>query len=172
MSACPTSVTSADVLIMGIKIVTFGFRAKVLCRYHHSSLVRGFVLHQLLPPTASTNNRVIRVSGYYENRKENISTQRRKAAKQGPILVPAPARETQADKEIGDTEAEILEALNLKNQSQEPNKETEQDLRDSVPEFDSFEQQIRDIDKVTICLNNSKRNPRTVIKMPRNHNPR
>ena len=26
------------------------------------------------PPTASTNNRVIRVSGYYENRKENIST--------------------------------------------------------------------------------------------------
>ena len=112
------------------------------------------------------------MSGYYENRKENISTQRRKAAKQGPILVPAPARETQADKEIGDTEAEILEALNLKNQSQEPNKETEQDLRDSVPEFDSFEQQIRDIDKVTICLNNSKRNPRTVIKMPRNHNPR
>ena len=77
------------------------------------------------PPTASTNIRVIGVSGYYENWKENISTQRRKAEKQRPIPVPAPARETRAEKEIGDTEAEILEALNLKNKSQEPNKETE-----------------------------------------------
>ena len=99
------------------------------------------------PPIASTNNRVIRVSGYYENWKENISTQRRKAEKQRPIPVPAPARETRAEKEIGDTEAEILEVLNLKNKSQEPNKETKQDLRDPVSEVDYFEQQIRDIDK-------------------------
>ena len=60
---------------------------------------------------------MIRVSGYYENRKENISTQRRKAEKQRPIPVPVPAREAQAEKETGDMEAEILEALNLKNKS-------------------------------------------------------
>ena len=99
------------------------------------------------PPAASTNSKVIRVSGYYENRKENISTQRRKAEKQRPIPIPAPARETQAEKETGDTKAEISEALNLKNKSQELNKETEQNLRDPVSEVDYFEQQIRDIDK-------------------------
>ena len=60
---------------------------------------------------------MIRVSGYYENRKENISTQRRKAEKQRPIPVPTLTREARAEKEIGDTEAEILEELNLKNKS-------------------------------------------------------
>ena len=75
------------------------------------------------PPNVSTNNRVIRVSGYFENRKENISMQRRKAAKQGPIPVPALAKESQVDKEKGDTEAEILEEQVLKNQPPEPNKE-------------------------------------------------
>ena len=99
------------------------------------------------PPNVSTNNRVIRVSGYFENRKENISTQRRKAAKQGPIPVPAPAKESQVDKEKGDTEAEIQEEQILKNQPPEPDKETVPDLRDSVPEYVSFEQQIREIDK-------------------------
>ena len=99
------------------------------------------------PPAASTNSKVIQVSGYYENRKENISTQRRKAEKQRPIPIPAPARETQAEKETGDTKAEISEALNLKNKSQELNKETKQNLRDPVSKVDYFEQQIRDIHK-------------------------
>ena len=76
------------------------------------------------PSAASTNSKVIRVSDYYENRKENISTQWRKAEKQRPIPIPAPARETQAEKETGDTKAEISEVLNLKNKSQELNKET------------------------------------------------
>ena len=50
-SSCLTSVTGADVLIMGIKIVTFGSRVRALCKYHLNSMVHGFVLHQLFPPT-------------------------------------------------------------------------------------------------------------------------
>ena len=99
------------------------------------------------PPTVSTNNRVIQVSGYFENRKENISTRRRKAEKQQPIPVPKPVRETQVEKEIVDTGAEIMGALNLDDESLEPNKDEEQILRDPVTEGDNFEQQIRDIDK-------------------------
>ena len=99
------------------------------------------------PPTVSNNNRVIPVSGYYENRKENISKQRRKAEKQRLIPVPKPMRETQAEKEIVDTRAEIMGALNLDNESLEPNKDKEQILRDLVTKGDNFEQQIWDIDK-------------------------
>lgn len=68
---------------------------------------------------------MIRVSGYYENRKENISTRRRKAEKQRPIPVPKPVRETQAEKEIVDMGAEIMGALNLDDESLEPNKDEE-----------------------------------------------
>ena len=90
---------------------------------------------------------MIPVSGYYENRKENISTQRRKAEKQRLIPVPKQMRETQAEKEIVDTRAEIMGALNLDNESLEPNKDKEQILRDLVTKGDNFEQQIWDIDK-------------------------
>ena len=85
---------------------------------------------------------MIPISGYYKNRKENISTQQRKAEKQRPIPVLKPMRETQAEKEIVETRAEIMGVLNLDNESLEPNKDKEQILRDPVTEGDNFEQQI------------------------------
>ena len=100
------------------------------------------------PPYAPTNNRVIRVSGYYEDREENISTRRRRAEKQSSILVSTPVRETQPEKETADTGADFMEFMNLNvEESTELNKDKEQNLRDPETTGDRFEQQTREIDK-------------------------
>ena len=100
------------------------------------------------PPYAPTNNRVIRVSGYYEDREENISTRRRRAEKQSSIPVSTPVRETQPEKETADTGADFMEFMNLNvEESTELNKDKEQNLRDPETTGDRFEQQTREIDK-------------------------
>lgn len=62
----------------------------------------------------SSRKNVVRVLGYYEDRRENISTQRRRASKSGPTLVPPPKTVNQTDKENSNMEVDFVEVPNLK----------------------------------------------------------
>lgn len=57
---------------------------------------------------------VVHVSGYYEDQKENISTQRRRANKAGPSTVPSPDLVNKIDMESSDMEADFVVAQNSK----------------------------------------------------------
>ena len=58
--------------------------------------------------TGTPKKNVVHVSGYYEDRKENISTQRRRATKTGSFPVPPPDKENEADKEVADMEVDFM----------------------------------------------------------------
>lgn len=57
---------------------------------------------------------VVHVSGYYEDQKENISTQRRRANKAGPSTVPSPDLVNKIDTESSNMEADFVVAQNSK----------------------------------------------------------
>ena len=58
--------------------------------------------------TGFPKKNVVHVSGYYEDRKENLSTQRQRATKAGSFPVPPPDKENRADKEVSDIEADFV----------------------------------------------------------------
>ena len=58
--------------------------------------------------TGTPKKNVVHVSGYYKDRKENISTQRRRATKTGSFPVPPPDKENEADKEVADMEVDFM----------------------------------------------------------------
>lgn len=66
---------------------------------------------------------VVHVSGYYEDQKENISTQRRRANKAGPSTVPSPDLVNKIDMESSDMEADFVVAQNSKLQESTVSKE-------------------------------------------------
>lgn len=64
-------------------------------------------------PNMSTRNKVIQVSGFYEDREENLSTRQRRAEKQQPIPVSTLEPEIQVEKETSDTGTDVMEFTNL-----------------------------------------------------------
>ena len=81
-------------------------------------------------PNASSNNRVIRVPGFYEGRKENLSTRWRRAESQKPIPVATSEEGHQLEKEFQNMEAEVMRFPGINSaKSTDFNKEREQSVR-------------------------------------------
>nr|POF20711.1 hypothetical protein CFP56_72412 [Quercus suber] len=82
----------------GLQVITrFGFRS--IC----DNGIKSRAIY-----TGTPKKNVVHVSGYYEDRKENISTQRRLANKAGSCPVPPPNKGNEANKEVSDMEADFV----------------------------------------------------------------
>ena len=98
--------------------------------------------------TGLSRKNVVHVSGFYEDRTENISTRRRREAKHSSTQVKTPEAAKQPEKDTSDMEADITEFPNTESydvtshfgKSNSPLQE-----RENMGEY--FSQKIREIDK-------------------------
>ena len=90
------------------------------------------------------NKNAVRVSGYYEDRTENLSTRWRREMKSGPAVagtIPKSNKPVQMNKETSDTGQDSVDPKNINSHNQAPA------LENSVPVVQEYGNQGRDLEE-------------------------
>ena len=143
-SASPTYAIGVDVSTIATRIAIFVLKARALYRPHPQQFDSWLRANQ----TGPSKKNVVRVSGFYKDRAENISTWRGREGKQFPSQAKTSKTTKQPEKDSSDMEADFAEFPNTEScdvMSQHGKSNSSLLECENMGEY--FSQKIREVDK-------------------------